>query len=90
MWPEMSNKSNPVSLLPHLVFDMSLGPVLIGFTSIYFTYIFNVKWGGLLLSVHTDILVSWPESWVETSCHPINLFANCLLVVIENFDRCYN
>ena len=34
----------------------------------------------------------WPESRVETRCHLINLYANCVLVVTENFYRysdCY-
>jgi len=43
---------------------MSLGLVVIGFISMYFMYIFNVKGRDLLkvfVSVHAHILVSWPD-----------------------------
>jgi len=47
-----------------LIFNMSLGLVVIGFISMYFMYIFNVKGRDLLkvfVSVHAHILVSWPD-----------------------------
>jgi len=32
----------------------------------------------------------WPESRVETGCHVIKLFSNCVLVVTKNIDRYYS
>jgi hypothetical protein len=42
------------------IFIMSLGIVVIGFTSAYFAYIVHVKGGDLLLK-RFSVLVSWPD-----------------------------
>jgi hypothetical protein len=56
---------------------------------------FHVKRGALqlaelgffILSYSCIMARSWPTFKFETSCHIINFFVKCVLVVVENMDR---